>query len=242
MSINSIPHINQPVSKLAAVEKVVGNFIVKPNIKPDFDAALVSILLPNSPQAESIRSLRSQLLLRWFNVGNKSLAIVGANLGEGCSFVAANLAVTFAQLGMRTLLIDTDLREPRVHHIFKLKNDVGLSDILSGKTGQVIINPLESIENLSILSAGATQLNAQELLSGAGFGELLTQTTEQYDVVLVDTAPAILSADAQAAASVCAGALLVSHLNHTKHTQLIEMRDLIAVTNAKIVGSVINDF
>jgi protein-tyrosine kinase len=241
MKNNTLTQLPPPVSMLAAVEKnSVNDAILK--ARDQFGSTLITLSQPNSPQSEALRSLRSQLLLRWFNLGNKSLAIVGANLGDGCSYVSANLAITFAQLGMRTLLIDANLRDPTQHRLFNLKNEIGLSDILSGHTGQVVIDPLGAIDNLSILGAGAVSAHSQQLLSRTSFTELIKQTIAQYDVVLADTAPVMLSADAQAAAAACSGVVLVSRLNHTKLAHLTEMRNQLAITSAKIVGSVINEF
>ena len=243
MKNNTITQLNPPVSTLTAVEKnLENNHSNIHSTKNELGSALFVLKQANSQQSEALRSLRSQLMLRWFNLGNKSLALVGTNMGEGCSYLAANLAIVFAQLGLRTLLVDTNLRDPCQHHLFNVKNEIGLSDILAGHTGQVVINPLDTIENLSVLSAGSIKRNAQELLSRTTFTELMKQVTAQYDVVLVDTAPSTMTADAQAAAACCAGVLLVSRLNHTKLSHLTEMRDQIAITGAKIVGSVINDF
>lgn len=228
---------------LTSIEKNLENNHSNMNsAKNEFGSALFVLKQPNSQQSEALRLLRSQLVLRWFNLGNKSLALVGVNLGEGCSYLSANLAVVFAQLGLRTLLVDANLRDPSQHRLFNLKNEIGLSDILAGHAGQVVINPLGTIENLSVLSAGSISGNAQELLSRTTFIELMKQITPQYDVVLVDTVPGSMTADAQAAAACCSGVLLVSRLNHTKLSHLTEMRDQIAITGAKIVGSVINDF
>ena len=239
MNNNTVTQLNPPISALTAVENNHSNMH---SVKNEFGPALFVLKQANSQQSEALRSLRSQLMLRWFNLGNKSLALVGANLGEGCSYLTANLAVLFAQLGLRTLLVDANLRDPSQHRLFNLKNEIGLSDILAGHAGQVVINPLGTIENLSVLSAGSISGNAQELLSRTAFIELMKQITPQYDVVLVDTAPGTMTADAQAAAACCSGVLLVSRLNHTKLSHLTEMRDQIAITGAKIVGSVINDF
>jgi Mrp family chromosome partitioning ATPase len=101
---------------------------------------------------------------------------------------------------------------------------------------------LESVENLSILSAGAVASNPLELLSRTSFKGLIKQAAAQYNVVLVDTTPVTITADAQATVAHCGSALLVSRLNYTKFSDLTEMRDQIAITGAQIVGSVINDF
>lgn len=243
MKNNTVTQLNPPISMLTSIEKNLENNHSNMNsAKNEFGSALFVLKQPNSQQSEALRLLRSQLVLRWFNLGNKSLALVGVNLGEGCSYLSANLAVVFAQLGLRTLLVDANLRDPSQHRLFNLKNEIGLSDILAGHAGQVVINPLGTIENLSVLSAGSISGNAQELLSRTTFIELMKQITPQYDVVLVDTVPGSMTADAQAAAACCSGVLLVSRLNHTKLSHLTEMRDQIAITGAKIVGSVINDF
>ena len=243
MNNNTVTQLNPVVSMLTALENnLENNHSTRHSTKNEFGPALFVLKQPSSQQSEALRSLRSQLLLRWFNAGNKSMAIVGTNIGEGCSYLAANLAVVFAQLGLRTLLVDANLRDPSQHRLFNLKNEIGLSDILAGHAGQVVINPLDTIENLSVLSAGSISGNAQELLSRTTFIELMKQITPQYDVVLVDTAPGTMTADAQAAAACCSGVLLVSRLNHTKLSHLADMRDYIAITGAEIVGSVINDF
>ena len=101
----------------------------------NYSEELVAAYQPFSQQVEALRALRSQLMMRWFNETNKSLAVVTANAGEGGSYLASNLAVMFSQLGERTLLIDANMRNPRQHIIFNLKENRGLSDILAGRAG-----------------------------------------------------------------------------------------------------------
>lgn len=208
----------------------------------NFSAELVAAYQPFTQQVEALRALRNQLIMRWFSEGYKSLAIVGANPGEGCSHLAANLAIVFSQLGERTLLVDANLRDPRQHTIFNLKENRGLSDILAGRAGMDVITRVESFVDLSVLGAGTIPPNPQELLSRATGIGFMSQAIAHYDVVLVDTAPAAVAADAQATVARCGGALLVSRLNHTRLSDLAEVRDQIAVTGARVVGAVINDF
>ena len=203
---------------------------------------LIAAYQPFSKQVEALRALRSQLMLRWFSEGFKSLAIVSANAGEGGSYLAANLAIVFSQLGERTLLVDANLREPRQHKIFNLKENRGLSDIIAGRAGLDVITQVDSFVDLSVLGAGTVPPNPQELLSRTSFIEFMNQAIGLYDVVLLDTTPATITADAQATVARCGGALLVSRLNHTRLVDLTEVRDQIAVTGARIVGVVINDF
>lgn len=212
------------------------------NGQGDFGAELVAAYQPFSKEVEALRALRSQLVLRWFSEGFKSLAIVSAHAGEGASHVAANLAVVFSQLGERTLLVDANLRQPRQHKIFNLKESRGFSDILAGRAGLEMVTRIESFVDLSVLGAGTIPPNPQELLSRSSFADFMNQVINQYDVVLVDTAPAMLSSDAQTTVARSGGALLVSRLNHTLISNLAEVRDQIAVTGARVVGAVINDF
>jgi protein-tyrosine kinase len=246
MQNNTVTQLNLPVSKIQTLEPIQGKSS-DASYEADFSqnrfgSELIAISQPYAPQVEALRVLRGQLMMRWFDDEHRSLAIVSAKVGEGCSYLATNLAIVFSQLGQRTLLVDANLRDPRQHLIFKLKANIGLSDILAGRADLNSAIQIESLENLSVLSAGAITSNPLELLSRASFMGLMKQAVAQYDVVLVDTTPVTITADAQATVAHCGSALLVSRLNHTKFSDLTEMRDQIAITGAQIVGSVINDF
>jgi protein-tyrosine kinase len=134
------------------------------------------------------------------------------------------------------------MREPRQQAIFNIKENRGLSDIIAGRAGLDAVNQIEYFDELSIVTAGTIPPNPQELLNRASFTYFMNQAASQYDVVLVDTPPAMLSADAQATVARCGGALLVSRLNRTRISDITEVRNQIAVTGARVVGAVINDF
>jgi chain length determinant protein tyrosine kinase EpsG len=208
----------------------------------NYSDELVAAYQPFSKQVEALRALRSQLMMRWFNERNNSLAIISPNAGEGVSYLAANLAVMFSQLGERTLLVDANMRDPRQHKIFKLKENRGLSDIIAERAGLEVISKVEYFEDLSVLGAGTIPPNPQELLNRIRFSHFINYTKSKYDVVLVDAAPANNSADAQVTVARCIGALLVSRLNHTRLSDVVDVRNQIAVTGANVVGAVINDF
>lgn len=206
-----------------------------------FSKVLVAAYQPFSPQVEALRALRSQLVLRWFNDGNKALAVVSANAGEGCSNLAANLAVVFSQLGEQTLLIDANLREPSQQTIFNLRESRGLSDILIGRADMGVVTKIDSLPDLSVLGAGTVPPNPQELLSRKSFAELIHKARDQYDVVIVDTPPATITSDAQAVAARCGGALLVSRLNKTRLSDLANVRDQLIVSDVQIIAAIVND-
>lgn len=195
-----------------------------PYIAPDkasFNAGLIAAFDPFSKQVESLRSLRTQLILRWFERGFKTIAVSSAKDADGASLLASNLAVVFSQLGERTLLIDANLRDPSQHKLFKLNNHHGLSDILVGRASTDVVVRIPSLLNLSILTAGATPPNPQELLNKDALDDLLSSFAEHYDVIIIDTSPLLQSSDAQIVAKKVGGVLISTLQNITtlKDTQ-----------------------
>lgn len=210
-----------------------------PADRGEFSQELVAAYQPFSTRVEALRALRSQVALRWLNGGNKALAVISANPDEGCSYLAANLAVVFSQLGEQTLLIDANLRHPAQQAMFNLPETHGLSDILIGSAELDAITRIEALANLSVLGAGTVPPNPQELLNRKSFAELMRLVREIYDVVIVDTAPAAMTADAQAVATRCGGALLVSRLNQTPLADLANVRDQLTVSDVRIVAAIV---
>ncbi|MEF8755258.1 MAG: chain length determinant protein tyrosine kinase EpsG [Accumulibacter sp.] len=204
---------------------------------------VVAAFKPFSPVVEQLRLLRSQLLLRWFDVdsGGRALAVLSPDAGEGRSFVAANLAVVFAQLGQRTLLVDADLRRPCQHRLFRIPDKHGLSSILAGRAELAeCIGSVTRLKNLSLLPAGAVPPNPQELLSRPQFAAMLSALCGSYDVVIVDTPPAARTADHQPIASRARGAIVVArkHLSSAQRLQAL-VRSL-QESGTVVVGSVLN--
>lgn len=199
---------------------------------------------PFSPQVETLRALRAQLMLRWFDhdAAHSALAIVSASRNEGRSYIAANLAVVFSQLGERTLLIDADLRNARQHLLFGVDNRVGLSAVLSGRAGLEAVQRIPGLLGLSVLPAGTLPPNPQELLARSAFAQLLEQLAPHFDVVLLDSPPAAETADAQTLA-VRAGAALVVVRNNSSRTRRVRgVSDSVVQAKAIVVGAVLNDF
>lgn len=183
--------------------------------KASFSSDVVAAYDPFSKQVESLRSLRTQLMLRWFERGFKTLAISSSSEADKSSTLAANLAVVFSQLGERTLLIDANLRDPSQHKLFKLNNHHGLSDILVGRASTDVIVRIPSLLNMSVLTAGTIPPNPQELLNKSEFDMLLTAFAEQFDVIIVDSSPILHSSDAQILAKKIGGVLLAAEQHTT---------------------------
>src|SRR5512138_1383540 len=179
---------------------------------------LIAAWDPFHPVVEELRTVRTQLLIRWYNpgAGRRTLAICSPCAREGRSFIAANLAVSFSQLGQRTLLIDADFRAPRQQSIFNVPDRFGLSSALSGRADLSAATPFTGLAGLSVLPAGPLPPNPLELLSRATFGALLAKAQSEYDIVLIDTPPTTEYADAQTVAYRAGDALLISRQDQTR--------------------------
>lgn len=197
---------------------------------------------PYCGQVEAMRVLRSQLMLRWFtgHPERRALAIVSPDPQEGRSFVAANLAVLFAQLGERTLLIDANLRRPVQHQLFGLQDKLGLSTVLAQRSNTVPIEAVSELTNLSLLVAGPTPPNPQELLGREQFGQLLQKAAQNFDVILIDTPDARACADAHTVAVRAGAALMVVRERASRIARIDSLRQNLASVGATVVGTVLN--
>jgi chain length determinant protein tyrosine kinase EpsG len=203
---------------------------------------VVAAYNPQSEPVESLRALRSQLTLRWFNDStHKVVAITSPGRGEGRSWLAANLATVFAQIGERTLLIDADMRHPRQHQLFNLGNAVGLSALLTGRAGKEIVSRVHPQLRLFVLPAGIIPPNPQELLGRPVFELVLERFTDQFDVIIIDTPAAIETADAQIVAKRAGAAVMVARRNLTRHSQMAAAMQSLGQTGVNVIGSVINE-
>ncbi|MCE4557834.1 polysaccharide biosynthesis tyrosine autokinase [Roseateles cellulosilyticus] len=204
---------------------------------------LVVLNQPFGVQAESVRAIRSQLMMRLFNDAQprRAVAVISPDVGDGKTFFAANLAVALAQLGGRTLLVDADMRSPRLHQVFGLDNKVGLSGILSGRAESQVIRQIPSVPSLFVLPVGATPPNPVELVERPAFGLLIRELVAKFDHVVVDTPAAQLGSDAAVIAARSGAALVVARRNSSRLQALAGMLADVADSPAVMVGAVIND-
>jgi chain length determinant protein tyrosine kinase EpsG len=195
---------------------------------------------PFDPQLEALRDLRTQLLLHWFSEERRALAVMSAEPGDGRSYIAANLAVLFAQLGERTLLIDADLRFPRQHRLFRLMGGRGLAHALHAHGLNGSAEKVPYFESLFVLSAGAVPPNPSELLSRPELSALIREAGKRYSVVIIDTSAASRGSDAQLVAARTGGALLVARQDRTRLDRMQELQDSVARVGAQVAGAVLN--
>lgn len=205
---------------------------------------VVTAFKPFSRVAEEMRALRSQLMLRWFNADprRKVLTIVSQLPGDGRSHVASNLAVVFAQQGQRILLIDADLRKPRLGELFNVPHSAGLAGILSGRVGTEVIATIHGLPGLSVLPAGALPPNPQELVGMPIFSSLLAQACTDFDVVLIDTPASSAFSDAEIIAARTGAALLVARKHKSLLRATTQLTRHLQDSGVALVGSVLNHY
>jgi protein-tyrosine kinase len=194
-----------------------------------------------NPVLDEIRALRNQVLLRWLTAEdqrNRVVAVMSPVHGEGRTFIAANLAVTFSQMGQRTLLIDADMRRPRVHRLFGIVNCAGLSAMLSERRVPHTLHRIDGLRDLSVVPVGGQPPNPQDLLSRDGFSELLEAFSQTYDVIIVDTPAALHSPEASMIAARAKGCIVVARHRHTRFAAIAELGRELVTLGATIIGTV----
>ena len=214
-----------------------------PGEKRQVSDEIVAAYQPFSPRVEQIRAIRSQLMLRWFDKAElrQVLTLVGTERGEGRSYLAANLAVVFSQLGERTLLVDADLRSPRQHELFYLENKIGLSTVLSGRSREEAIVRIADLAGLSVLPAGPVPPNPLELLNRLNFDEFMMQVKANYDIIILDT-PALAEGEDGAMLAVRTGAALaVARAGRTRMADFQDMVQGLMSAGVAVVGTVLNE-
>ena len=212
--------------------------------KRDANPELVTLNEPFGTRAEFFRALRTQLMMRAFVEGEprRAVAVISPDTGDGKTYCAANLAVTLAQLGGRTLLVDGDMRGPRVHQVFGIPNRSGLSAILSGRADRQVIQQVPGVTSLFVLPVGTTPPNPLELVERPAFGLLMRELASKFDHVLVDTPAAIYGSDASVIAARCGSAMLVARKDKGRVARLQDLVASFAGAPVKLVGVVVNEF
>ncbi|MGF4089742.1 polysaccharide biosynthesis tyrosine autokinase [Klebsiella pneumoniae] len=202
--------------------------------------SFLAIENPADLAIEAIRGLRTSLHFAMMEARNNVLMISGASPNAGKTFVSSNLAAIIAQTGKKVIFIDTDMRKGYTHKLFNVKNDKGLSDILSGKSD--INGAVRTIEqaNFDYISSGAVPPNPAELLMHRRFGELLNWASERYDIVVLDTPPILAVTDAAIIGNYAGTTLLVARfeLNTAKEIDISVKR--FEQTGVNVKGCILN--
>ncbi|OPG12425.1 polysaccharide biosynthesis tyrosine autokinase [Microbispora sp. GKU 823] len=193
-----------------------------------------------SSRAESYRSLRTNLQFIEVDRQLKSLVVTSCLPAEGKSSTSANLAITMAHAGWRVILIDADLRRPRLATYLGIEGGTGLTDVLIERARLHDVIQTWGQPALSVLPSGRIPPNPSELLGSQGMRSVLAQLTEEYDMVIIDAPPLLPVTDAAALSAVCDGALLVVRHGRTRREQVARAEELLSSINARLVGTVLN--
>ncbi len=195
---------------------------------------------PLSPLAEAFRSLRTALQFSTPSGAPKVLLVTSSQPHEGKSVTALCLAANFAQLGMRVLLIDCDLRNPSLHKALQVDNSVGLSNVLTGLRDSSSVAQENVIAGVTFMASGPIPPNPAELIAGPQMASMLTMAGEKFDIVIIDGPPTMGLADAPLIGSLVDGALLVVDASHTRRRMVAASLKRLYFSRTPVVGVLLN--
>ncbi len=202
---------------------------------------LVTHFEPKSPIAEAYRSLRTNIQFAGIKAKTMIFLITSTFQGEGKTTTVANLCITLAQLGSKTLLIDADMRNPTLHLIFGKQKEPGLSNFIVGVSDLNEIIVQSGIENLDIITSGPIPPNPSELLSSERVDQLIEKIKDNYDFILFDSPPVIAVTDAVILSSKVDGVFLVIHAGKSSKGICLRAKILLEKVNANILGAILNN-
>ncbi|ETI69182.1 CpsD/CapB family tyrosine-protein kinase [Neobacillus vireti] len=202
---------------------------------------LITAIAPKSPISEQFRTIRTNIQFSAIDEEIRTIMVTSSGPGEGKSTTAANLAVTFAQLGKKVLLVDADLRKPTVHYTFGENNGFGFTTVLT-KQRTLEKTVIETDEqDLYILTSGPIPPNPAELLSSKSMEQFMEEVKAQFDYIILDTPPLLAVADPQILANQCDGSIFVVFSERTEIEQAKKAKELLEHAQSKLLGVVLNN-
>jgi len=204
------------------------------------ESRLVTHFAPKAPISEAYRSLRTSIQYAKADQQIKTILVTSSGPGEGKSTSVANLAITFAQMGANTLLVDTDLRRPVLHGIFDMSRVEGLTNILVSRAALEETIKQTKIENLKIITSGTLPPNPSELLASKAMDRFIEEVSATYDIVLFDSPPVIAVTDAMVLAPKLDGLVLVVKSGETGKDALSRSNVLLNSVKANLFGIILN--
>jgi len=201
---------------------------------------LITLTDPRSPVSEAYRTLRTNLSFSSLDEPISTLVVTSPAPDEGKSTTIANLAVTMAQGGLRTILVDCDLRRPTLHSILKLNPEPGLTDLLLEENGEPALQETE-VDGLLFLASGPLPPNPADLLGSKKINKIIAALSQQADIVLFDAPPVIAVTDATVIGSKVDGVLLVINAGKTKRDHAEKAKEMLEKAKVRIVGAVLTN-
>jgi capsular exopolysaccharide synthesis family protein len=220
---------------MSALSATLGRFRA-PTLEED------ALLHPLSPEAEPFRMLRAGIRFSSVERPLRTLLIAAPRPRSGKSTIAANLALSFSQVGERVLLVDADLRRPSLSRIFNIQARVGLTTLLlrGGDLSEHVVADIH--EGLDLMPSGPLPPNPSELLSSQRLVDALARMAENYDVVLLDAPPALVTTDSIILASLVDGTLCVVDLKSTRRRDVLRTLGLLDRAGARVIGTCVNRY
>jgi capsular exopolysaccharide synthesis family protein len=205
------------------------------------EAKLVSVSAPDGAASEAYRTARTTLLYLAREGGLNVIAITGPGQGEGKTTTTGNLAVSLAQIGKRVVMISCDLRKPRLHRFFGLQNEVGLADVLMGLIDVPGALFKTQVPGLLLMPSGHTPHNPAELLASDAMDSLIDELSKVADYVILDTAPALVVADALGLAPKVDGVIVVAEAQKSHRSSLEYMAAQLQRSGGQLIGGILNN-
>ncbi|MEX2461061.1 MAG: CpsD/CapB family tyrosine-protein kinase [Paenibacillaceae bacterium] len=208
--------------------------------EPSTKTAIIMQVNPNSLTSESYRSLRFNIEFSTLDREIKVITITSANRGEGKTTIALNLAVAYAQVGKRVVILDANLRTPSIHLAFGGDNSRGLTNYLTNRSVMKEIIEKSDVDNLSFIMSGPRPTNPSELLASGRMNALLAELKLNYDLIIVDTPAVLTLTDAKIMAAKSDGVLLVVEYGKLKLNVAKRVKEELLLAKAKLMGVVMN--
>lgn len=200
---------------------------------------LITINNPKSVVSEAYRTLRTNIQFSSFDKNIKTMVVTSSGPGEGKSTVSSNLSAVLSQGDNKILLIDCDMRKPKIHKIFNLSNEIGLTNLLLGEIN--FENAVVKIDkNLFVLPCGTRPPNPAEIIASSKMQNFIESLKEQFDYIIIDTPPILMVTDAQILSKYADGTLLVISSGEADKNAAIKSKELLLKVDAKILGVILN--
>lgn len=203
---------------------------------------LFTLKNPKSVVSEAFRTLRTNIQFTNIDKSIKTIVITSSGPGEGKTTVTSNLATSIAQTEKRVLLIDCDMRNPRVHKVFGVTNLEGLTNILMGEKNlaDVAFKDDQDIQSLTIVTSGPIPPNPAELLGSRRMSDFLQDMRDQFDMIVLDSPPINLVTDSAILSTITDGTIMVVEVGKTDIEAAVSGKELLEKVNANLIGVVLN--
>jgi capsular exopolysaccharide synthesis family protein len=207
----------------------------------DINERLITHLKPKSPISEAYRTLRTNITFSSSSGARKTIMVSSSGPKEGKSTSISNLAITFAQMGNKTLLVDGDLRRPMLHKLFALNKAPGLTNVLVGRESfESTVKKIEGLPSLDVLTCGVIPPNPAEILGSDKMREFLEELKKQYDIILIDAPPVIAVTDPSILARLVDGVVLIIRSGQSKKDAVVHAVDQLKRVEAPLLGVLLN--